>query len=93
VRELSDLISLCAQLHAGRDGDRDPDLVRALWLASVTVTAAGSANGHESGKSSLRSGDPAATLSLWRGARETATRAGLGERLERAAEAIGFQPR
>ena len=93
VRELSDLISLCAQLHAGREGDRDPDLVRALWLASVTVTAAGSANGHERGKSSLRAGDSAAAAALWRGARETASRAGLAERLDRAADSIGFEPR
>jgi hypothetical protein len=94
VRELADLISLSAQLHAGRgseDGaDRAPS---ALWLASVTVTTAGSANGHERAKDALRLGDPGASESLWKSATVTASRAGIGDALGQAAEAIGFQPR
>ena len=65
----------------------------ALWLASVTVTAAGPEEGHEQAKSALRAGDPSAPASLWEAAGAAASRAGIRERLERAAEAIGFQPR
>jgi hypothetical protein len=93
VRELSDLISLCAQLHAGRGDHGDPDPAAALWLASVTMTAAGPANGHERAKSDLRAGDPGAVGLLWDSARAAASRAGIAEPLGRAAEAIGFEPR
>jgi hypothetical protein len=88
VRELADLISLSAQLHAeGREG------VRELWLASVTAIGAGPSAAHEEAKSSLRRGDPEAPGALWDAARAAASGAGIGERLEHAAEAIGFQPR
>jgi hypothetical protein len=93
VRELSDLISLCAQLHAGRGDHSGRDPAAALWLASVTVTAAGPVNGHERAKSDLRAGDPSAVGSLWDGARAAASGAGIAESLGRAAEAIGFEPR
>jgi hypothetical protein len=91
VRELADLISLSAQLHAGNS--RSDAAPSALWLASVTVTTAGSANGHERAKDALRSGDPGASESLWKSATVTASRAGIGDALGQAAEAIGFQPR
>lgn len=88
VRELSDLISLSAQLHAeARHG------IRELWLASVAAVAAGPSGVHEQAKSSLRQGHPEAPVALWEAARAAASEAGIGERLERAAEAIGFQPR
>jgi hypothetical protein len=94
VRELSDLISLSAQLNAGSENHGGPDAATAaLWLASVTVTAAGPEEGHEQAKSALRAGDPSAPASLWEAAGAAASRAGIRERLERAAEAIGFQPR
>jgi hypothetical protein len=50
VRELADLISLCAQLHAeGR-----ADLVPALWEASATAVGAGPLEAHEDVKRALR---------------------------------------
>jgi len=57
------------------------------------VTAAGPDAGHERAKSALRAGDPSAAASLWKGALAVASRAGIRERLEGAAKAIGFQPR
>src|SRR5947208_16970119 len=57
VRELSDLISLSAQLNAGSENHGGPGAATAaLWLASVTVTAAGPEHGHEQAKSALRAG-------------------------------------
>src|SRR5204863_5615635 len=57
VRELADLISLSAQLHAGEDGHgQGGSTASALWLAAVTVTTAWSANGHERAKDALRAG-------------------------------------
>jgi hypothetical protein len=50
VRELSDLISLCAQLHAeGRE-----DAVPALWKASARAIGEGPSATHEAAKRSLR---------------------------------------
>src|SRR5829696_3396563 len=57
VRELSDLISLVAQVHAG---DRDPARCEreagAVWLASAIAIAAGATEAHETAKAALRSG-------------------------------------
>ena len=93
IRELSDLISLSAQLHdAG--GDEAPAGGRAgnaLWLASVTVVASGTTPDHEQGKAALREGRSGAAAVLWQAALRTARQSGLGDRLERAAEAIGFE--
>lgn len=98
IRELSDLISLSAQLHAGAEegggarGVPPPEGANALWLASVTAIAAGPTRGHERAKTALRRGKPDAAAALWRAARRAAERASLGDPLERAAEAIGFTP-
>lgn len=54
VRELADLISLCAQLH----GEGREDAVPALWTASATVVGGGSSDDHEATKLALRSGRP-----------------------------------
>jgi hypothetical protein len=87
VRELSDLISLSAQLHAeGREGEHE------LWLASVTAVATGSDPAYEEAKSGLRRAEAWSSAALWEAAVQAADRAGIRERLERAAEAIGFQP-
>jgi len=88
IRELSDLISLSAQLHAeaGRG-------VQELWLAAVTVVAAGSEPGYEEAKAELRRGRHDAREALWDRASAIATGAGIGDALNRAAEAIGFHPR
>jgi hypothetical protein len=86
IRELADLISLSAQLHAeGREGARE------LWLAAVTAVAAGSTLAHEQAKSALRSGDADAPEALWGEAVRNAEEAGISDPLGRAAEAIGFQ--
>lgn len=87
IRELSDLISLSAQLHA-----EDAAGIAELWLASVTAVAAGSGPAHQQAKAAMRRSDPEAPQELWQGALRSAARAGIGDRLERAAEAIGFQP-
>ncbi len=89
VRELSDLISLSAQIHAE---DRSSGAGEALWLASVVRVAAGAVPAHEEAKADLCRGDPNAADSLWEGALEAADRWGIGERLRRTAEAIRFQP-
>ena len=50
VRELADLISLCAQLHAEeREGS-----VPALWRASAIAVGAGRSDAHEDVKRALR---------------------------------------
>jgi hypothetical protein len=85
VRELSDLISLCAQLHAE---DRAPKLVGPLWLASALAVGCGIDTEHERAKHALRDGDPRAAEKLRLAASERARSAGLEDELERAAEAI-----
>jgi hypothetical protein len=93
VRELSDLISLAAQLHAANGTATALDQgCGALWLASAMAVAVGPPPGHGEAKSALRRDEPGASRGLWEGAAAVADRAGLGERLERAAEAIGFRP-
>ena len=93
VRELSDLISLAAQVH---DGSRDAERVQressALWLASVTAIGAGSTAEHESAKGALREQARGADAALWRACSRTAAAAGLGDELGRAADAIDFAP-
>lgn len=93
VRELSDLISLVAQLHGGDDppaGTQDGSA--ALWLASAITVAAGAAPTHAEAKTALRDGDPDAARALWAGASATAVDVGLVDALGGAAEAIGFRP-
>jgi len=93
VRELSDLISLAAQLHAANHASPDSgDGSGALWLASAITVAAGPPPGHDEAKRALRDGDPAASAALWDGAASVAGEAGLAERLDEAAESIGFRP-
>ncbi len=88
IRELADLISLSAQLHDAAGGAH---AANALWLGSVTAIATGATAEHEQGKSALREGDRRASATLWRAALGAAEPAGLSDRLERTAEAIGFQ--
>jgi hypothetical protein len=87
ISELADLISLSAQLHAeAREG------IGELWLGAVTAIAAGSAPAHGEAKTALRRAAAGAPQALWREAVRSADLAGVGDRLGRAAEAIGFQP-
>jgi hypothetical protein len=90
VGELADLISLAAQIHADSGPDVPDDRARALWLAATVAVAAGAPPEHAEGKERLRRGEPGAAESLAEVAAETARRAGLGDALARAAEAIGF---
>jgi hypothetical protein len=93
VRELSDLISLVAQLHAASDDAAGVgEGSSALWLASAVAVAAGAPPGHAEAKVALRRGEAGASRSLWDGAAAVAAGADLTEPLERAAEAIGFRP-
>jgi hypothetical protein len=93
VRELSDLISLAAQIHATNHASPGADHGSgALWLASAIAVAAGPPPGHADAKRALRDGDPRAAAALWEGAVSVAEPAGLAERLGRAAESIGFRP-
>jgi hypothetical protein len=93
VRELSDLISLVAQLHAGDEPSAGADRASAaLWLASAVTVAAGTPPAHTAAKTALRDGYPHAPRALWDGATDVAAGAGLAERLDGAAEAIGFRP-
>ena len=93
VRELSDLISLVAQLHAvANRASAVQDGSAALWLASTVAVAIGAPPAHDEAKAALREGDPEAPLALWEGAAATALDAGLAEPLDGAAEAIGFRP-
>jgi hypothetical protein len=98
IRELSDLISISAQLHAGGEEevaaeDAPPEGADALWLASVVAIAAGPGPNHEGAKAGLRREQPDAPAALWQSARQAAEQAGLGEALAHAAEAIRFTPR
>jgi hypothetical protein len=90
VRELADLISLAAQIHAEDAPGSGEDRVRALWLAAIVAVAAGTTPPHAKAKEALRRGDPEASEMLFRNARETARRAGLGDALALASESIGF---
>jgi hypothetical protein len=89
VRELSDLISLLAQLHAEGD-ERTAQQAAALWLASAVAIATGGGDPHERGKRAVRDGDSAE--GLYAAALDAASLAGIDEQLAEAAEAVGFRP-
>ncbi len=90
VRELGDLISLSAQVHA-RNGDAAAaaSAVAPLWLAVAVAIGSGSSDALERGKSALRSADPGAGALLWNSAREGAAGA-QRDALAAAAESVGF---
>ena len=64
VRELSDLISLGAQLNAEEPGPPPPSAGEALWLASTTAITAGDGSGLDEAKFALRAGNPGAEAAL-----------------------------
>jgi len=86
VRELGDLISLSAQLHARDEAEQ----TAAIWLASAVAVGAGANDGHERAKQALREGDTAAPALFADNATATADAAGMAGTLEKAAESIGF---
>ena len=91
VRELSDLISLSAQVHAPDEGGgRAAFTAGALWLASVVAVAAGPSDGNERAKAALRESHPNAAAALLASAQAGAVRAGVPHVLERTADSIGL---
>jgi hypothetical protein len=84
VRELSDLISLCAAAHA----ERAEALTPALWLAAAIAIGCGSSDGHEAAKSAARQLRPDASQALLDEARHSASVTGITQRFEGAVEAI-----
>lgn len=92
VRQLSDLISLGAQLHADGPGDDARSLGNALWMASVIAVATGGNDGLEEAKFALRAGNPGARAALDAAAAEAAASEGLSESLAGAAHSIDFPP-
>ena len=86
VAELSDLISLCAELHA----EDHAQLTAPLWLACVSAVGGGGSEQLEHAKSAARALDTDATRLLWESAEAIAgARSGP---LARGAEAIDFTP-
>jgi hypothetical protein len=93
VRELSDLISLAAQIHdGGRSDERRDREACALWLASALAIGVGASPEHEAAKATLRSGNPAAAADLWAAASSAAAAGGLGGALTATADAIDCSP-
>ena len=91
VRELSDLISLSAQIHDGADGPAVADReAGALWLSSALAIAAGATVAHERAKARLRAEDAAAADELWAAASTAAAATGLEVALREAADSIDF---
>ena len=92
VRELADLISLAAQVHAENER-RLPatSAFAALWLAATVAVGAGAYRRARRAKEALRPREPPdAPDRLLRSAAESARQAGLGDALALAAESIGF---
>ena len=90
VRELADLISLAAQIHAEDGGTSPTRLTGPLWLAVTVAVAAGSTDEHERAKEAVQAGAADAGPRLLASASENARRAGLGDALALAADSIGF---
>jgi hypothetical protein len=92
VRELADLISLSAQLHAGNEGQgaQEPPELAALWLASAVAVGTGATDRHQRAKRALRDGEADATERLVAAAREEAEKVGIADALARAADSIGL---
>lgn len=87
VRELSDLISLSAQVHAEENARGASD---ALWLASAVAVAAGGGEDHEGAKAAVRAERSEAPATLLGVARAGAERAGISDPLARAAQSVGL---
>src|SRR4051812_33759980 len=89
VRELADLISLSAQVHAENGGSPD-GRAGALWLAATVAVGAGATSEHERAKEALRRSEPEAADQLIRSATKIARRTGMSDALALAADSIGF---
>lgn len=89
VRELGDLISLSAQVHARNGAAGADDAIAPLWLAVAVAVGSGPSERLERGKSALRDGDPAGAELLFQAAAEGVTGA-QRDALAAAAESIGL---
>jgi hypothetical protein len=90
VRELADLISLSAQLHA-RGDSAATTVVEALWLAAAVAVGAGGDGAHERAKGDLRAGeDGVGARELVEAASARADDAGIRQALTAVAEQVGF---
>ena len=87
VRELSDLISLSAQIHAEDDGD---SVAEALWLASAVAVGAGGGEHHDSAKAAVREDGVDPRGALLGAARTGASRVGIVDALTIAADSVGL---
>jgi hypothetical protein len=87
VRELSDLISLSAQVHTRANGSA---VAEALWLASVVAVAVGGSERHEGAKAALRAERPQAGGALLECARSGASEARITDPLRAAADSVGL---
>jgi hypothetical protein len=90
VRELADLISLVAQVHAENGDGTGGKRVAALWLAATVAVGAGTNPKHRRAKEALRHDQPDAADLLLQNAAETARREGMSDALALAADSIGF---
>ena len=91
VHELSDLISLAAQVHDGSRGeDRSRLEASALWLACAAAIAAGGGPAHERAKDDVRAGRDSAAPALWAAAAETADAGAFRQALDAAAAHLDF---
>jgi hypothetical protein len=84
VRELSDLISICAACQAEGSAAAIP----ALWLATAVAVGCGGSEVHQAAKDAARSGRAEAADALLESALQAAAAAGLEAELDRAAESI-----
>ena len=84
VEELSDLISLAAQMHA----EVERPATGPVWLACVTAISVGGSAEHREAKAALRRGGGADALLA--ASREAAAKAGLGQPFADAAETVLF---
>jgi hypothetical protein len=89
VGELSDLISLAAEVHDGtREDARREREAGTLWLAATVAIAAGPSTEHGEAKAALRAGSTDAAERLWAAAGAMAAVGGLDGELVRTADAI-----
>ena len=91
VRELSDLISLAAQVHDGtRDPEREARESAGVWLASTVAIAGGTSPAHERAKAALRGGRDDAASALWAAAGAAAQAGGFSQALGEGAAGLDF---
>jgi hypothetical protein len=83
VRELADLITLCAQAHAGPDPP-PAELPEAIWALGAIGVSGGSWPGGERAKHALRQGTAGAAAGALEAASERAAELGIGLEAGRA---------